>query len=329
MHALHGGFLHDLKDGILASLRDMVLSDTSLCLELRGGSINIYYRGGSLMKVEKSGDGYDVIFDIGYLGNKNALSDIPPTISKEEDTKKWIDVYPTLKGEMDRHFGKKRNRKDEREFQQLLVRENNFGRIAPSTDYFICDIEYRQAAAQFDAVAVQWPGRERKEAKNRRLVLIEMKYGESALKDKRGKSGLHKSGLHAHVKDINDYHSCPANVTALKKDMKQVFNQKRKLGLIECSHDLGSFSNDPPILLLVLANHNPRSSILRGLLKSLPDHPYVDLRIGTASFFGYGLYDQGIHTVEETFKRFGDYIHKDLPTMHGAGPSVPPGIDSD
>ena len=210
---------------------------------------------------------------------------------------------------MDQKFGKRRYRKDEREFQQLLVRENNFGRIANSTDYFICDIEYRQDAAQFDAIAVQWPGRERGQTDNRRLVLIEVKYGDSALPDKHG-----KSGLHGHIRDINDYLSRPASVTALKKDMKQVFNQKLELGLIKCSHDLNGFSNCRPILLLLLANHNPRSRILRGLLNHLPDHPYVDLRIGTASFFGYGLYDQGIHTVEETFKRFGDYIHSQRPT---------------
>lgn len=39
MRRLDSGFLTDLKDGVLAKLTEMVRSDTSLCLELRGQSI--------------------------------------------------------------------------------------------------------------------------------------------------------------------------------------------------------------------------------------------------------------------------------------------------
>ena len=309
MRALDETFLNDLKDGILAPLTDAVLSDTNLCLELRGDYINIYYRGGNLMKVGKGREGYKVTFDRNYFRNEKGLPGIELNsreISREEDTKKWIADSPRLKQAMDRYFS--RRRKDEREFQQLLIRENNFGRVASYTDYFICDIEYQyqRGFPRFDAVAVHWPSESRSVGKNRRLVFIEMKYGDASLGE--------KAGLHQHIEDVNAFLAGPSGyVENVKEDMMRVFNQKRRLALIDCKKDLGGFGSDErPLLLLVLANHDPGSAKLRGLLEEVPESPHAELRIATASFLGYGLYDQGVHTVDEAFGRFGDYVHKDL-----------------
>ena len=180
---------------------------------------------------------------------------------------------------------------------------NNFGRIARSTDYYVCDIEYRHEKKQFDLVAVYWPSepKERKEAKDRQLVFIEMKYGDNALEG--------SSGVYSHIKDVNQFLLQREDVKAFKKDMVDVFNQKRFLGLVDCGKDLESFSDERPVLLLVLADHDPGSSKLREILDALPDSPHAELRIATASFMGYGLYQQGIHTIDETRKHFEDYIH--------------------
>ncbi len=300
MRRLDCDFLNDLKDedGVLADLTKMVRSDTSLCLELRGKSINIYYRGGSLMKVgKKSPKEYTVFFDQEY-GKVKCLP--AGDIRKKDDVEKWLKVSPMLKQAMDRYFGK--HRVDEREFQQLIVRDNNFGSIANSTDYYICDIEYTSENGRFDMIAVHWPSTtaERMKENGRRLVLVEMKHGDGAL------TGT--AGLHNHIRDVNKYLEDPDKVENLKEDMVNVFNQKQGLELIECKRDLCSFSEERPILLLVLANHDPESSKLRDLLDTLPDSPKADLRIATASFFGYGLYDQGIHKVDEAKNRFGGYI---------------------
>jgi len=45
--AISPEFLHDLKDGVLASLTNLVRRDDTLLLALRGASINVYYRGGA------------------------------------------------------------------------------------------------------------------------------------------------------------------------------------------------------------------------------------------------------------------------------------------
>ena len=145
----------------------------------------------------------------------------------------------------------------------------------------------------------------RKDAHKRRLVFIEMKYGDGALSE--------KAGLHQHIEDVNAYLAASSGYVAdLKEDMRSVFNQKRRLKLIDCGKDLGGFSDEPPLLLLVLANHDPGKPKLRSILEDVPESPYAELRIATASFLGYALYDQGVHTVDETFRRLGDYISKDL-----------------
>ncbi len=299
MRKLNEVFLKDLKEreGRLFSLTEAVKSDPSLCLELRGNYVNVYYRGGNLMKVTQARSEYRVFFDKNYFkdGGKTTLPD------SHEGIDAWLDVSPRLKQAIDRWLGKRN--KDEREFQQTLLRDNNFGRVARSTDYYICDIEYQSECGRFDLIAVDWPSRPatRKQANARRLAFIEMKCGDDALE---GNAGLHK-----HIQDVNSYLSDRTKVNNLKQEMVEVFNQKRDLGLIDCGKDLSSFSDESPILLLVLANHDPGTSKLYELLGSLPESPHVELRVATASFMGYGLYEQGVHKIDEVRRRFADYVY--------------------
>lgn len=301
MRALCEQFLGDLECGMLAPLTKRVKSDHTLCLELRGDYINVYYRGGSLLKVKVAGcDGYSVQFDKNY-----GEVDLPERVRCKVDVCKLLDRVPYLKQAMDCHFAK--NEKNEREFQQLLVRENNFSRNSNCTDYFVIDIEYTAGAGhpeRFDLVAVRWPSTpdERKKANGRRLVIVEMKYGDNALE---GDAGLCK-----HIQDIDAF-LCKSDLKRFKEDMVRVFNQKRRLGLIPgCKKDLESFGDEKPILLLVLASHDPGKSTLSKVLDDLERLKYskADLRIATASFFGYGLYDEGVHEVACFRKLFANYI---------------------
>ena len=297
MRKLDDGFLGALREGgSLHSLLAAVKSDLTLCLELRGDSINIYYRGGSLMKIEQRSSGDFILsFDKKYFADENRI-DLPDST----DVNAWIEGAPKLKRAMDQWLGKHRN--DEREFQQLLLRENNHGRLAKSTDYYICDIEYQSESGRFDLVAVHWPSKrsERKKPRNRRLVFMEMKYGDGALDG--------SAGIKSHIEDVNRFLSDPDELKNLKKDMVAVFNQKRDLELLDCAKSLESFSDEKPLFFLVFTNHDPEKTGLRSVLGDLPDSPHAELRVATASFVGYGLYDQGIHTIDEARKRFSDYI---------------------
>ena len=303
MRALNEQFLDNLENGILAPLTNEVRLDHTLCLELRGSYVNVYYRGGNLMKVEEKPDNvYSVAFDEKYFKEADDRVDLPGyEIYKGDDIIEWLRVLPRLKRAMDHYFVE--NKKSEREFQQLIVRENNFGSVTRSTDYYICDVEYQSECGRFDMIAVHWPSNRhvRKKPDDRRLVLAEMKYGDGAL--------CGESGLHKHIKNVNEYLGNSDSMRDLKDDMVRVFNQKRKLRLIDCGKDLEDFSDAPPIFLLLLANHDPDTSMLDKVLGNLPACPNIDLRIATASFFGYGLYDQGVYEAEEFRKCFHRYIY--------------------
>lgn len=123
-------------------------------------------------------------FDRKYILAKDRAQIVPSRIFKlagsfnPEDVTTWIEAIPFLKQEMDWWFHL--YPKTEREFQQLMVRENNFGGTAKSTDYFICDIEYANENGRFDLIAAHWRSSSihRKDNKNVGLAFIEMKYME-------------------------------------------------------------------------------------------------------------------------------------------------------
>ena len=300
-------FVLDLRGGSLSPILDRVHADATLCLEIREETVNIYYRGGNLLRLKPERAGYKASFDRKY--DKTGLlssAQVADHIVSKQDASSWVDRFPLMKQAMDLWLKKGHL---EREMQQLVVRDNNFGPIANASDYFICDIEYappkranEALACRFDFVAVEWLSKagERKWTAGKRLVLGEIKYGEGALT---GGSGLAK-----HVQDVEGFVSVPGRVKAFKDEMSRVFNQKRELGLIPtCKHDLESFSDEPPILLLVLANHDPDSEILDRELRAAAGTvaSSFELQIAQANFFGYGLFREAFLPVAQAASLLG------------------------
>lgn len=289
----------------LNRILETVKGDASLCLEIRKDYINIYYRGGNIMKIIEEKGWYTAEFDTNYIVNKGKIPTLPFKLLNYGDVTDWLDAIPFLKHQMDLWFGK--NPKNEREFQQLLVRENNFKGAAKGTDYFICDIEYANAEGRFDLIAAYWPssGAERKDNENVGLALIEMKYMDGALTD--------KAGILAHIQDMKNYLD-PArnNLALLKAEMKQVFNQKQALGLIDNQKHIEQFSDRKPEYIFVFANHDPDSKILYDELQKVKaitnDLPF-DLKFATSNFVGYGLYKQNIYGLDDFMKFFGKQIY--------------------
>jgi hypothetical protein len=289
-------FIEDLQHGLLAPIRERVRNDRTLCLELRENYINVYYRGGNLLRVSVADDGYLVFFDTKYF------SASPPALPAQRvrdavDVAAWIAALPLLKDTID--FAQPG---EEREVQQLLVRENNFSGVARSTDYYVCDIEYANPHGRFDIVAVRWPSAPtaRKKQHGHRLILGEVKFGDGALDG--------SAGLVAHVNDVNSFIAAPGNRASIEEEMVRVFNQKRALGLIDCDKDLTGFSEERPMLLLLLANHDPDSGKLRRALGDLPRSESVDVYVAAGNLMGYGLYDPAIVPLEEAIEHFRERI---------------------
>jgi hypothetical protein len=210
MRGLSQRFMNDLREGVLAPLRNRVLADRSLCLEIREEYVNIYYRGGNLLRLSTGPGGYLAFFDREYAKEDgSALVQAFPcaSIKTGNDVDAWLGVMPVLKQTMDLFLG--RHPKEEREAQQLILRDNNNGGMSRATDYYVCDIEYANPHGRFDLVAVHWPsnGAIRKRQDDRRLVLMEAKYGDGAIAD--------PAGIPSHIVDINRFLEDPAEILSI------------------------------------------------------------------------------------------------------------------
>ena len=312
MRCLSGPFMAALEaGGLLNPMLERVKKDHTLCLEIREDYINIYYRGGNIIRVERK-DNYFPWFDKNFSvdGKAGAFNELPKKLCAKADVNAWISAIPTLKETMDFWFST--NLKEEREFQQLFLRENNGHAIGDATDYFIIDIEYdNHCGARFDLIAVEWEskGSIRKLQKQYcpKLTFIEMKYGDNALTG--------KSGILNHVEDFKEYlHE--RGLDSIRNEMVVLFKQKRTLGLIPAlvgnKNHVKEFSDETDFVFL-LANHDPASGKLKSVLDELSNRDLVDslginLKFCTSNFMGYGLYKQNVYSLAE----FKDQFHRQI-----------------
>jgi hypothetical protein len=196
--------------------------------------------------------------------------------------------------------------KPEREFQQLIERENNSLALAKSTDYFIVDIEYANSdnGSRFDILAVKWPRLDRSNPKKATLSFIEVKYGDNAL---RGDAGIQK-----HVKDIVSFLKVDGNKRGIVKEANSLFKQKHELGLMGSAPPDAEIQPDTPLeFILLVGNHTPASSILDDELNEVLGSPEYDqmkqlgceMKVAVASLMGYGLYDECMIPLEDYLVR--------------------------
>ena len=286
------------EGGVLHDLLDYVQSDDTLDLEFRGeGRANIYYRGGSLFCIERSGDGYTLTFDTKYCTACDEGMEKTPSLRAA------VGLIPLYKHAMDVWFVK--NRKYEREFQQLVVRENNrHGAISHASDYYIVDIEYaynvnasdKKTQARFDMIAVKWLSKsnERQNPSAPTLAIIEMKYGDGALG---GSAGLKK-----HLEDFGTLVK-NGELDDFCADYSNVFNQKCALGLIPGKESARIKITQRDIeLIFLIANHDPDKTGLATIVAEIADltmeYPYP-IRFAYASMMGYCLYADQLKSLEE------------------------------
>lgn len=292
---LSANFMTDLLTGSLKDILLYIHNDNTLDLEIRENFINIYYRGGNILKIIEIGPNiYKFEFDENYSSNSSS------NLASLASTTNWDLYFPQTKQVMDFYFSK--HRKEEREYQQLVVRENNYSSIANGTDYFIIDIEYdNHNNARFDLVAVEWLSKasDRKLFKdcNPKLVVIEMKYGDHAL------SGM--AGMNKHWQDFNQFIKNSNALNSFKMEMLDLFRQKRELGLIPC---LSASKNANPItqfdntidLAFLIADHDPSSTKLKTELSACTG---ISAKFITSNFMGYGIYQESIFSLHEFYQR--------------------------
>lgn len=277
-------FKEDLLGGKLAGLLEAVKHDYTLCLEIREGYINVYYRGGCLFKVIP---GYTFDFDKKYFGAGGWPFVKPVTIEE------WLAAIPDLKTAMDSYFLK--HPKAEREVQQMILRDNTNTPVANGIDYFITDIEYAGQGFRFDMVAAKWLAKDRKRGDQARLAIIEVKYADKSLG---GDAGLYK-----HMQDVIALLESEDKLCKLIEETNMLANQKRALGLFpKMKHNKNEIAIPKERreieLIFVLVNTNPRSSKLEDVLAEIRKDRLIHrlnelnctLLLAKASYMGYGLY---------------------------------------
>jgi hypothetical protein len=301
---LEEDFFKDLLDGDLEDCLDYVRTDNTLDLEIRENYINIYYRGGNILKVNKKENCYQYEFDYNYFKDNSVFPKIE--LDKMKNLTDWNNYFPKAKQAMDFYFSEHRN--EEREFQQLVVRENNYSSIANGTDYFIIDIEYdNHKNARFDIIAIKWPSEasKRRLTKNYKpkLVVIEMKYGDGSLS---GNAGMKK-----HDNDFSKFISNLTDLNNFKKEMLYLFRQKRALGLIPClsklnnANEIIEFADDIEFAFLI-ANHDPASQILIAELLLFDN---IKVNVIVSNFMGYGIYNHCVYELSEFKQLFKNQIY--------------------
>jgi hypothetical protein len=294
--------MQDLKepDGMLHSVLERVKKDHTLMLAIRENFINIYYRGGNLLNIKELAAGtYKASFDEQYNKSGVSIPESPSKITRKVDTEKWVASFPIRKTIMDEYFSI--YGKSEREFQQLLARENNYSSISNESEYFISDIEVTEPYARFDIIAIRWLANDRKTGNKCKIALIEMKYGDGALA---GNASLLK-----HLEDMNRLFSSKDRYPALFETVQNQFNQLDELGLLKFNKGVSNtkvelITKEKPEVIFILANHNPRSPKLKGILSDPRIDEYAaskrfDLRFYVASFAGYGLHADCMKTLSE------------------------------
>jgi hypothetical protein len=292
------------EGGMLHPLLERIRKDDTLMLAIREDYINVYYRGGNIIKLEKetSPNRYAAFFDDNYAAEYPEYQELLPNdchnqIKSKEDIELWIKSIPARKQAMDYWFHE--HPKAEREFQQLVVRENNDSGISNETEYFVADIELAdtEVGARFDILAFKWPAGDRKSGKVN-LALIEMKYGDSAIKG--------QSGILEHLKQMHSYLIGKSKELADMAE-KQI-NQLNQLGLIQ--HKKGAAREFTVVdshfeIIFLFANHNPRSTILLEELARLKEllcgmeNKMFELRFFVASTAGYAMHSACMMDIDQ------------------------------
>jgi len=318
MRGLSNKFINDLMDGELQSFWNKVISDEALNPEIRNGHLTIYYRGGKVCKVEEKYSEYLVgDFDKKYASNP----DYPEHSIFIKDMEywniqEWSERLHELETIMDIHMSYPENLpRREDSYLQDVVWENNRSEASVKTDYFIIDTQTNinfGKVGYVDAVALIWQNADHNLPNNKKMAFIEAKHGAVAL------SG--KAGIRSHVDDWAVFLRNQKRWVRKQEEMKNVFYQKIKLGLIPAAPlSISKLSLEIPELLLLLTDISPTDNSLHNELCGVAvSESYAsllsdgtDIKIGILENEEYALYMNRFTPLREFLKEQGcTYIEK-------------------
>lgn len=240
MRNINEEFVKALLSGELSFFFSQVKANRdTLSLEIRNGYINIYYKGGNLLKIMQKAKGYSFYFDVKYCKHTNQTGN--ETIIRSlshNNLQDYITNFDNLKKEMDLWFAD--HPKEERDYQHNLLVNNSC----------IVDIEYQVARRmRLDMLVVA----------DHKLVIVENKYGNGAIT---GNASVSK-----HYADMCEVLETPELYKELIDSVCSISKCKKALGLTEKSYDETYFTSAE--ILFLFANYNADSKRINNEVKLL------------------------------------------------------------
>ncbi len=234
-------FIAEFLKGKLTNILNYVKSDDDLALEIRDGYVNIYYKGGNLLKIIKSEKGtISFDFDTKYCADKDAIDEIKGYKKKKDFCDEHLNF---MKKQMDSWIAKN---PAERIFQhELLLNCKNE----------IVDIEYqvggnKKGSFRIDMILVN----------DGHVVLVENKSGTGAISSRpgNGKNKEQKAGIRKHYIDFLKM-TTGKNKEDLVDSINSIISNKYDLKLIDRKFNV---ERKAPIdFLFVLDRYNFNSEL--------------------------------------------------------------------
>jgi hypothetical protein len=264
MRSLSETFLNCLKSGFLSPLTESVRRDHDLNLEIRSSSINIYYKGNSLLKLMETG----VVPRYNTLVESKFLEGIQiPSVLTESTTTAFVKVIPFIKENIIK-YGK---RSLEIEYEQMIIRANNY-EPHNNTEYYVVDRQYANPDGRFDLSGIYWKREGRQRNREAQVCLMEIKFG-----------------LNPDIRELHNqiarYHQyLQSHAAEFAEELEFVFRQKLDLGLYDLpANRINAMKTlklskviDDYQFIVILVDYNENSSLLNlEELAKLSFHPQI------------------------------------------------------
>ena len=259
-------FIESLKNGLLRNITDYVKEHNDLDLQIRDNYINIYYKGGNILRIKSPNsfefDEFYFYLDSDKVAKKNVSKKTKQELKEERDVlRKFV-----KEGEISEYFeqakkcmeywweameDKRGIHHNERDLQHKISRSNS-----NNTPYIVLDLEYQVSTKsefaydgkrdkkmpRFDIIAIN--------SDTGRLCVMELKKDGGALEG--------KSGVECHIDSFEHTIGRDSNKLFIK-EMQNLYKQKREMKLIESNVEISNV--DPEFLFLFQGSNDDRDRL--------------------------------------------------------------------
>ena len=239
MRGINEVFINDLLYGEISFFLEKVKMNPALQIEVRKKYINLYYRGGNLLRITQKRNGYQFFFDVKYCLNKGNDANLELlNLLNSNNADDYIINFNLMITEMDSWLLV--HPKAEREIQHNLSISNNS----------VIDIEYQIKNLMRLDMLVYY---------EHTMFIVENKYGNGAIS---GKAGIAK-----HYNDISNVLLDDVLREELIDSIVNISYAKHKLGLLDFSLNKKDIKNVG--ILFVFVNYNSKSISISNEIKKV------------------------------------------------------------